>query len=215
MRSGLPPNSPPTMDAAWHFYNSARSELLQRVNGRDSTQFLFMAASATLFSVALGSKISQVLYAVPLLGLGVSQLYCHHNIIIGAIGKYVGAELDGWLKENQPNSAMPPQWDNSAALLGLNQSHLRRILSSGYILIVVPEVLALTFAALGHRPSAVDIAGLSLGLVAIAVSTIIVSTAYRTRKTQLTETAVHVEASRKPVSTITSDVKRVRKFLRG
>ncbi|WP_305788359.1 hypothetical protein [Symbioplanes lichenis] len=191
----LPVEPPPTIDAAWQFYTSARNELLQRVSGRDSTQFLFMAASATLFSVALSSKISQVLYAVPLLGLGVSQLYCHHTIIIGALGKYVGAELDRWLKENGSGSEIPPQWDNSEALLGLKQSHLRRILSSGYILIVVPEVLALAFAAVGHRFSAVDYAGLSLGAAAVAISVIIVSSAYRIRKVQLNDTARHVEST--------------------
>jgi hypothetical protein len=195
MTQGQSPEESPTVEAAWCFYSSARAELLQRVNSRDSTQFLFMAGSATLFSIALSTKTNEVLYAVPLLGLGVGQLYCHHSIIIGALGKYVGVELDGWLKTQLPGSAVPPQWDNSRALLGLENSHLRRILSSGYFLILLPEVLALLVASLGHQPTPIDYAGLSFGIVAVIVSFVIITSAYRIRRRQLSDTAAYAASA--------------------
>jgi hypothetical protein len=92
------------------FHNSARAEILQRIGNRDTALFIFLAGSATLFSISARQTLRPALYAIPILGLGVSQVYSQHSTVIGAIGRYLGYELHSWLYRNYPNQNIPPQW---------------------------------------------------------------------------------------------------------
>lgn len=96
------------------FYESARAELIQRIQLRDNVALLYLAAIAAIFGIALAKDGKlEILLIVPLLSLAASVLTSQHHILIGALGKYCSAEIciDITYKD------IPiPQWDNSKSL---------------------------------------------------------------------------------------------------
>ncbi|KAB1158761.1 hypothetical protein F6X68_10260 [Micromonospora sp. AMSO12t] len=170
------------LQIAFQFHSSARAEISHRVGLRDTVLFLFLAGSASLFGVSLNEPYRPVLYAIPLLGLGASQLYSQHTIFIGSLARYLGIEVSGWLHRNYPGRDMPIQWNNSESYLNIRSGGFARpLLVSGLVLIVLPQVAALVVIAAGGSMDFLDVCGLAVGALAIALSTVALVSAHRTR----------------------------------
>src|SRR4051812_49238613 len=60
-----------------HYYDSTRAEIIQRIETRDVALTLFLGAFAIILGVAVQFDV-RVLYLVPILGLGASQLRTNH-----------------------------------------------------------------------------------------------------------------------------------------
>ncbi|MBP1780721.1 hypothetical protein J3R08_000571 [Micromonospora sp. HB375] len=172
------------LELAAQFHNSARTEIIDRIKQRDTALFLYLAGAATLFGLSSNSQFRPVLYAIPLLGLGASQVFSQHSVVIGALGRYLGLESDQWLRKSFPHLSIPSQWDNSDSLLWMrNGGYMRPVYLSGLSLIVAPEALAVAVAAttIGNR-SILDALGIAAGVAAIALSYLSIHGAYRARK---------------------------------
>jgi hypothetical protein len=76
------------------YFESARQELINRVNQRDNTVLLFLVAATAIFGVAFGNVTRPaILFAISPLGLGVAVIYTQHNTLIGQLGYYCGVEV--------------------------------------------------------------------------------------------------------------------------
>lgn len=96
------------------FYESARAELIQRIQLRDNVALLYLAAVATIFGIALAKDGKlEILLVVPLLSLAASVLTSQHHILIGALGKYCSSEI---CIDIINKDISIPQWDNSESL---------------------------------------------------------------------------------------------------
>jgi hypothetical protein len=168
---------------AIQYHSSARGEITARVGHRDTALFLFLAGATTLFSLSLTETMRQVLYVVPILGLGASQVYSQHTIVIGALGRYLGLELHEWVRCSYPHSQIPVQWDSSDSLLSMRGAgYLRPIFASGIGLIVLPQILALSVMLEHLSPSVIDIFGIVLDLVSIILTVTVLWNMHMTRK---------------------------------
>lgn len=186
---------------AAQFHNSARTEIIDRIKQRDTALFLYLAGTATLFGLSFSSRLRPVLYAIPLLGLGASQVFSQHSVVIGALGRYLGLELDQWLRRSFPNLDIPIQWDNSESLLWMrNGGFMRPVYISGLALIVAPEVLAVVAAATTSGAlSILDALGIAVGAAAIALSYLSIHSAYRARKGYTLELMRYAERQKAPL----------------
>ncbi|WP_146228238.1 hypothetical protein [Micromonospora sp. S4605] len=182
MADSTPNGSRDMLQMVFQFQTSARAEVAHRVGLRDTALFLFLAASASLFGVALNESYRPVLYAIPLLGLGASQVFTQHNIVIGAITRYLGIEVTAWLRANYPNSPLPVQWNNSRSYLGMRGGAFTRpVLFSGLTLIVFPQALALVVVTITQSPSLLTFVGVLTGLASAGLSLSAILSAHRTR----------------------------------
>lgn len=191
------------LELAGHFHGTARAEIIQRIGYRDATLFLFLAGSATLFGLALSDALRNVLYLVPLLGLGAAQVYSQHSLVIGALGRYLGLESDEWLRKNFPNREIPVQWDNSNSLLDMpGAGYMRPVYLSGLYLIVGPQAVAVAVLAWplvnglisgsAFKPGLQWI-GVAVGLLAILASFLSITSAFRARKAYSKELRKHAK----------------------
>ena len=178
----------PLLVIAAQYHSSARMEITQRIGHRDTALFLFLAGSATLFSLSLSPNFRPVLYAIPLLGLGASQVYCQHSIVIGALGRYLGYELHSWVRQTHPGHEVPAQWDSSESLLEMKGGgYLRPILISGLVLIALPQVLALVIMIINRPAGLADILGLSIGGAAALLTIVLIVSAHQVRRSYACE----------------------------
>jgi len=75
-------------------YEVAHSEFNNRIRQRDTILLVYLAASGTVFGVALGTpKPFTVLLIVPVLALGCAILVYHHSLILGTLFEYCYFEL--------------------------------------------------------------------------------------------------------------------------
>jgi len=125
------------------FYDSARTELIERIQLRDNALLLYLGAMGALFGATLSALIaSEVLLVSPFIALGAAIIICQHNAVIGALASYCATEIQAYLDEIMPNEG-PTQWENSASLKEYHQrsTDLRSI--GHAILIVIPAIAAL------------------------------------------------------------------------
>jgi len=182
-------------------HSSARAEIIQRITNRDTALFLFLAGSATLFGVSLNPGFDAILYAIPLLGLGASQVYSQHTVVIGALGRYLGIESEGWVRGAYPNVDLPVLWDNSESLLKMRgPGHLRPVLVSGIVLIALPQAIALILAAASGELLALDVVGIAIGFVSILLTVVGIVGAHRARVFYANELKAHV--ARQPIGSL-------------
>jgi hypothetical protein len=113
-------------DSARTHYESAREELILRIQLRDRVLLLYLGGVATISGVAIGSKgvQTQLLLILPFLTLGIAMIATQHNALIGAIGYFCVNEIEPYLKD-LPNSEYAPQWDSSTALEEYSQRAVR------------------------------------------------------------------------------------------
>jgi hypothetical protein len=122
-------------------YESARQEIMGRIQFRDNIFLAFLAAVAAIFGVALGSSTrTEILLIIPYLTLGATTLIVQHHGAIAAIVEYLSVELEPLLKEI---SEFAPHYDNSNAKHSFvpRSTFLRTL---GHIfLIIIPSIASL------------------------------------------------------------------------
>jgi hypothetical protein len=97
-------------------YESARNELVQRIQLREQVLLFFVAGVATIYSVALGAGNKlEILLAVPYLSFGTAVILSQHNSVIGALGHFCADEIGPFLKKLEP-AEYAPLWESSASL---------------------------------------------------------------------------------------------------
>jgi len=130
-------------DTARANYNSARTELIERIQLRDHVLLLYLALVGTVFGVAFGTSIQiEVLLSLPFVALGTTVLVCQRNCVIGSLADFCVNELIPVFKsESTPEYSV--QWDNSHSLhkYGTQAVRLRTIGHS--LLILFPCIAAL------------------------------------------------------------------------
>lgn len=165
------------------YHASARAELVQRLAHRDTALAIFLAGSAVVLGAVLRLEemtdaAATVLLIVPLLGLGASYVRAQHNGVIGAIGEYLGTELDDAAKRlltstGLPEDLVPPQWDASKTLRDYRGQVLARE-SAGRVILLGPQAAAgviavseIGFSLLGIACGVVAALCFGLSLVAL------------------------------------------------
>jgi heme exporter protein D len=97
------------------YFESARQELINRVNQRDNTVLLFLVAATAIFGVAFGNVTRPaILFAISPLGLGVAVIYTQHNTLIGQLGYYCGVEVTE--QADRMLWPSPDSWETSKSL---------------------------------------------------------------------------------------------------
>ena len=81
-------------------YESARNELVQRIQLREQILLFFVGGVATIYSVALGAENKlEILLAIPYISFGTAVIISQHNSVIGALGHFCAHELWPFLKK--------------------------------------------------------------------------------------------------------------------
>src|SRR5262245_25194851 len=122
-------------------YESARQELMGRIQFRDNIFLAFLGAVAAIFGIALGSSTkTEILLIIPYLTLGATTLIVQHHGAIAAIVEYLSVELEPLLKDI---NEFATQYDNSSAKhTFVPRSTFLRTL--GHIfLIIIPSIASL------------------------------------------------------------------------
>lgn len=129
-------------DIILHFYDSARSELVERIGHRDNALILYLGAAGAIFGVAYGKDGQPiiVLLLVPFLALGASFIVSQHHAVIGTLGRYLGCELEIGLRKI--DEALPPQWDTSESQREYSKYAMEHRLWGHLLLLFTPSVLS-------------------------------------------------------------------------
>ncbi len=124
-------------------YESARNELVQRIQLREQVLLFFVGGVATIYSVALGaaSKL-EILLAVPYLSFGTAVILSQHNAVIGALGHFCADEIGPFLKKLEP-AEYAPLWESSASLHRYSSKVLGMRTLAHLVLIITPAALGL------------------------------------------------------------------------
>jgi hypothetical protein len=129
-------------DSARTFYESARQELIQRIQLRDNVLLVYLGAIGTIFSVSLGTTVKpEILLVIPYLALGASVIVSQHNAVIGSLGIFLVFEIGPFLQKLKEGA---PQWDNSASLHEYSTRAIWMRSFGHFLLIIVPPVAALS-----------------------------------------------------------------------
>jgi len=136
-------------DTARTTYESARSELISRLQLRDNVLLIYLGAVGTLLGVALGTSVRpEMLIAIPYVAVGIALLLAQHHSAIGALLHFCTGELSEFLRELNP-SEDAPQWDNSkTAKRYASASMLQR--SLGHVIVLVLPCVAALWVNIGH-----------------------------------------------------------------
>lgn len=125
------------------------------MTNRDAAVPLYLAATAAVFGVAFGNAgQASLLFAIPAFGLGISMIYTQHDLMIGAISRYLATEYQEQVRAVLPGgTAAPLQWDLSIERRGLTSGFRLRI-GTVLVLVALPQVIALYLAdtKLGWTP---------------------------------------------------------------
>lgn len=155
---------------------------MQRIDRRDSALFLYLAAVATLLTVMLPELRAQggALLVIPVLGLAASLVYAQHNTVIGALGVYIGLELQRKADELVPEGAR--SWDASTTLCTL-RGHIGSRFWASLVMLVLPSILAIPLAAQALSPSGVSMALIGgAGLCPMASIALLMRTEFQRRQ---------------------------------
>jgi hypothetical protein len=130
-------------DTARGNYNSARTEIIERIRLRDNVLLVYLALVGTVFGVAFGTNIQiEVLLALPFVALGTTVLICQHNCVIGSLADFCVNELIPVLKSESPPE-YTVQWDNSNALHKYSTQAINLRSFGHLLLILIPCINAL------------------------------------------------------------------------
>jgi hypothetical protein len=179
------------------YHASARAELIQRLAHRDTALAIFLAGSAVILGAVLRlddltDEAATVLLIVPLLGLGASYVRAQHNSVMGALGEYLGLELDQATKRllRDDNGGLaaeliPSQWDASRTLLSY-RGHVLARETAGRVLLVGPQVAAgaIAVAEIGFSGLGLACAIVAAALSALSFLTLQRSAVERQRRTE-------------------------------
>lgn len=176
-------------ETALAFYETARSEIITRIQMRETAIFVWLGAIGVVGGIAFSGEHppQEVLLILPLLGVGFAMRISDHERIIGQLAVYTSKELAPFLS-TEPQLL---QWDSSVTLHDKSfQGKIVRVRGDVYyIFIVIPEALALALNAefiergglLAWLVAAVD-------LLCIVLSAVFVATARKARVRSTKET---------------------------
>lgn len=117
------------------FYNSARSELIERIRLRDQVLLAYLGAVGALFAFAFGKDgRTDVLLVMPYLALGAALFVQQHNDVIGSLSHYCKVEIGPYLGD------APPHWDASDALGEYLSSAVRLRTWGNVAVVLIPSV---------------------------------------------------------------------------
>jgi hypothetical protein len=124
-------------------YESARNELVQRIQLREQILLFFVGGVATIYSVALGAENKlEILLAIPYLSFGTAVIISQHNSVIGALGHFCAREIGPFLRKLEP-AEYAPLWESSASLHRYSAKALGMRTLAHIVLIVTPAALGL------------------------------------------------------------------------
>jgi hypothetical protein len=83
----------PSVEVALRFFDSARSEMMARIELRETSLLAYLAAVGAVVGAAVQAKNALLVAVVPFLGLSIAILQLHHNGVIGAIVRYLTKEV--------------------------------------------------------------------------------------------------------------------------
>ena len=99
-------------DSARIHEQTARAEIIQRVDLRDNALVLYLGAVGALVSFAgTTNKGTEILLIIPYLAFGATTIIEHHHMMIGVLSHYLAVDLDSQYRKLRE---YVPQWDNSA-----------------------------------------------------------------------------------------------------
>lgn len=126
-------------DTARSNYESARSEIVQRIALRDNAVLFYLGAVGTIIGVSLGRSQPEILLVIPYVALGVGLIVCQHNTVIGNLGYFCVAEVEPFLRAlKEPEEA--PQWDDSYSLWRSQKGSIWARTAANVVLLIVPSL---------------------------------------------------------------------------
>jgi hypothetical protein len=132
------------LETAGKFYESARQELISRLQLRDNALFVFLGTTGTIFGIAVGATAKlEILLIIPFLSLSLGFVVLQHHEVIGALGYFCERELGTFFQQNGVHKGL--QWDGSTTLVRFHSrlvgarspAHAAILLSPGYWAIAV------------------------------------------------------------------------------
>ena len=82
-------------DSARCYYESARNELIKRIQLRDTVLLIMLGTMATIFGIAFGTSAHiEILFIIPYLSFGAASLVSQHQEVIGSLGAFIAGEFD-------------------------------------------------------------------------------------------------------------------------
>lgn len=122
-------------------YECASQHFISRYQMRDNIVIVFLAAIGAIFGVAFGGEnMFKVLLAIPFISLGCSLLIVHHNVMLGALLKYLSKEI---VPEFKCNDKQIPLFENSNSLKTQFKSALLLRTWSQLLILFLPSIFAL------------------------------------------------------------------------
>lgn len=156
--------------------------------------FLYIAAVGALFAVFLASypKGALALLVVPLISFGAALVHSQHNTVIGALGVYIGVELQQ-IAGSETEAGRVRSWDASDTLREL-RGHIGNRLWASLLLLIGPSVASIAlvvYAMLVRAISSdkIDVGMAALGCAAAAAAAAMLVRTERRRKAFRSELA--------------------------
>jgi hypothetical protein len=122
------------------FYESARQEIMSRIQLRENSLMIFLGAVAALVAASIQAQQPFFLIIIPYLSLGISLIILHHNHVIGALILYCAVELQQELDKLGINII---QWDKSKARIESSSFTRKYRLWGDAGLILTPSLLSI------------------------------------------------------------------------
>jgi hypothetical protein len=144
--------------------------MTQRVSNRDTILAFFLGGSATIMGIAISStRLTPLLFVIPVFGMGASLVYAHHTRMIAALGRYLSIELQDTLIGHDMSLGSIRHWDNSLTLVRLKAPYLFRIMTI-LAIVTVPQIAALVLAGNLVKNAEIKAFGIWGSIVAILIS---------------------------------------------
>jgi len=165
------------------FYSAARDAINNRVKLRDNVLIFYLAAIATIYGAAFGTKENtDLLLMVPFVALGASFMLTQHHTTIGSIVNYLAFEFK--LPSKSEDFRDNLHWDISESVTGNNKRSMFLVICSHLALIVLPAFAALFYKAFENGKF--SLSGLSfivfvLGILALIFCCFLIFSAHRYR----------------------------------
>ena len=122
------------------FYESARQEMMSRIQLRENSLMIFLGSVGALAAAAIQANQPIFLLIIPYLTLGISMITLHHNYVIGSTIIYCAKELQ---KDFEKLGITVTQWDISKTRLKSSKSTRLYRLWGDIGLILTPALLAI------------------------------------------------------------------------
>ena len=122
-------------------YDSARQEILERLQLRDNVLLIYLGAIGTIFGIALGTSVNaEILLIIPFLALGASVIVSQHNAQIGIIIYFIVYDLEPFFKKIGENA---PLLDSSESIRKFSIQGIWMRSFGHFLVIIIPPIASL------------------------------------------------------------------------